>query len=269
MKKTILILFTLILAITYSVQGQLENNVQEFESKLFLDQKKVKKQKPEITVLKRNVLKWNITPMLWNSRNLNISYERVTSNHRSFSVNAGYFVLPTLLSSADSFNIKKSSKNFGFSISGDKRYYFKKRNTGLAPNGLYWGIFGSFHYYEFETSFNIENSTVAKGDLILNGNIGIISAGVELGYQFVFKNNITIDLIFMGPALSTYSGKLGISGNLQVDKDSEYVQAIYDVLVAKFPGIDKLLEEKTIKDNGSLFTFGPGLRYMIQIGYRF
>lgn len=269
MNKTIFIISVLILAITYSVNGQLENNMLDLEGNLFLDQKKVKKEKSEILVLKRNVLKWNITPMLWNSKNINISYERVTSNSRSFSVNAGYFVLPTLLSSADSFNIKRSSKSFGFSVSGDKRFYFKKRNTGLAPNGLYWGIFGSVHYYEFETSFNIENSTVAKGNLILNGNIGILSAGVELGYQFVLKNNITIDLIFMGPALSTYSGKLGISGNLQIDKDSEYIQAIYDVLVAKFPGIDKLLEEKTLKDNGSLFTFGPGLRYMIQIGYRF
>ncbi len=157
----------------------------------------------------------------------------------------------------------------GIHKSGDKRFYFKKRNPSLAPDGLYWGIFGSVHYYEFESSFKIVNSTIAKGDLILNGNIGIISAGVELGYQFVLKNNLTIDLIFIGPALATYSAKLGISGNLQVDKDSEYIQAIYDVLVARFPGIDKLLEEKSIKDNGSLFTFGPGLRYMIQIGYRF
>ena len=113
------------------------------------------------------------------------------------------------------------------------------------------------------------NSSVASGDLILNGNIGILSAGVELGYQFVFKNNLTIDLIFIGPALSTYSGKLGISGNLDVDEDSEYLKGIYDVLVARFPGIDKLLDEKSVKSNGAVFSLGPGMRYMIQIGYRF
>ena len=118
-----------------------------------------------------------------NYKNINISYERVTSNYRSFSVNAGYFVLPTI-SLADSFDIEKNKKNWGFSISGDKRYYFKKRNTGFAPDGLYWGIYGSVHYYEFESSFNIVNSTIAKGNLILDGNIGIVSAGVELGYQF-------------------------------------------------------------------------------------
>ncbi len=259
MKKTILVLASFLLVINFSIQGQSVSNPYVQPDDM---------QGSTKLLTKRNVLKWNLTPMIWNYRNINISYERVTSNNGSFSVNAGYFVLPKI-SLADSFNIERNKKNRGFSISGDKRYYFKKRNTGLAPDGLYWGIFGSVHYYEFETSFKIVNSTIAKGELILNGNIGIISAGVELGYQFVLKNNITIDLIFMGPALSTYSAKLGISGNAQVDKDSEYIQAIYDVLVAKFPGIDKLLEEKSVKDNGTVFALGPGLRYMIQIGYRF
>ncbi len=54
--------------------------------------------------LKRNVLKWNLTPMIWSIKNVNLSYERVTSSHGSFSVNAGYFILPLLGGSiADSF----------------------------------------------------------------------------------------------------------------------------------------------------------------------
>lgn len=253
MKKTILILASFLLVINFSMQGQsignynVQPNDAQNSAKLFT---------------KKNVLKWNLTPMIWNYRKINISYERATLNHRSFSINAGYFVLPSI-SLADSFNVEKNNKNWGFIISVDKRYYFKKRNTGIAPDGLYWGIFGSVHYYEFESSFKVINSTVVKGDLILRGDIGILSAGVEFGYQFVLKNNLTIDLIFMGPALSTYSGKLGIRGHLQVDKDSEYIQANYDVLVARFPCIDKLLDEKTIKGNGRVFTFGPGLRYMI------
>ncbi len=215
-----------------------------------------------------NVLKWNLTPMIWNGRNINLSYERVTSDFGSFSVNAGYFLLPSI-GLLDSINMEKANKQFGFTISGDKRYYFKKRNKRHAPDGLYWGIFGSVHYYEFENSFTVTDSEYAKGTLILNGDIGIFSAGVELGYQFVLKNNITIDLIFMGPALSSYTGKLGIKGDLQVDKESEYIKAIYDVLVAKYPGVDKLLDEKSINDKGTVFSLGPGLRYMVQIGYRF
>ncbi len=233
--------------------------------------KKSAKEKIKDTVVrveKRNVIKWNLTPLMWSYANINFSYERVTSNHGTFSLNAGWFILPSG-SLADSFDIKKDSKKFGFSISGDKRYYFKKRNVGLAPDGLYWGVFGSVHYYEFESTFRVVESKVAQGDLILNGNLGILSAGVELGYQFVFKNNLTIDLIFMGPALSTYSAKIGISGDLQVDENSEYIKALYDVLIAKYPGADKLLQEKSIKNNGTMLGVGPGLRYMIQIGYRF
>ena len=73
----------------------------------------------------------------------------------------------------------------------------------------------------------------------------------------------------MGPALSTYSAKIGISGDLQVDENSEYIKALYDVLIAKYPGADKLLQEKSIKNNGTMLGVGPGLRYVIQIGYRF
>ncbi len=261
MNKIILALSIFILGLGYSVHSQ--------EDKQSQDKPDAKIKDTTYKSLKRNVIKWNLTPMLlWSYKNVNISYERTTSSRGSFSINAGYFVLPSL-SLADSFNIQNSSKNSGFTVSGDKRYYFKKRNTKPAPDGIYWGIFGSVHYYEFEKSFRIVNSEIADGDLVLNGNIGIISAGIELGYQFVLKNNLTIDLIFMGPAISTYSGKLGISGNLQVDEDSEYVKAIYDILVSKFPGVDKLLDEKKIKNNGTVFSLGPGMRYMIQIGYRF
>ncbi len=259
MKKTILliiIIFT-INALSYSQITDISQN----KSNSKIDNTKTLPQK-------RNVIKWNLTPMMWSYKNINISYERVTSEHGSFSLNAGYFVLPTI-SLADSFRIKKNTKNWGFTVSGDKRYYFKNRNPFPAPNGLYWGVFGSVHYYEFESSFSVVNSEVASGDLVLNGNIGIISAGVELGYQFVFKNNLSVDLIFMGPAISTYAGKLGISGDLKVDEDSEYIKAIYDMLVAKYPGADKLLKEKSLKGNGTVFSLGPGMRYMIQIGYRF
>lgn len=262
MNKLIIVLIMLLLGLSNTGYSQAISKEKKESNKSKLDSTDMP--------LKRNVLKWNLTPMMWSYKNFNLSYERTTSNHGSFSVNAGYFIVPILNGSlADSFNIKNTNKNYGFSISGDKRYYFKKRNVSPAPDGLYWGIFGSVHYTGFENTFEVVNSELAKGDLILKGNLAIFSAGVELGYQFVFKNNLTVDLIFMGPALSSYSGKLGISGDLQVDKESEYLQGIYDAIVARYPGVDKLLDEKSIKGNGTVLGFGPGLRYMVQIGYRF
>ena len=78
---------------------------------------------------KRNVIKWNLTPfLLWSKRNINFSYERVLKPNRSFSVNAGYFELPST-GIYDSLNIENTKKKTGFTISGDYRFYFKNRNT--------------------------------------------------------------------------------------------------------------------------------------------
>ena len=96
---------------------------------------------PDSVDYKKNVIRWNITPFLiWDSRNINLGYERTLSPYRSFSVNAGYFVLPSLVQGLyDSLNIERTGQKWGFSVSGDYRFYFKKRNKRMAPDGLYWG----------------------------------------------------------------------------------------------------------------------------------
>ncbi len=249
-KPGFLLIITLLLSAFIYGQG-----ITDYDSLAFKDQR-------------RNVVKWNLTPMIWNASNINLSYERTTSNSGSFSVNAGYFVLPTV-GVFDSINIKRQNKKWGFSLSGDKRWYFKKRNTKLSPDGIYLGVYGSIHHTTFDNSFEVVNSEIAKGTLNLDGRLSIFSAGVELGYQFVFKNNITLDLIFIGPSISTYTTSLEIDGDLKVDEESEYIKAIYDMLIAKYPGAELLFDQKKIKENGTAFSLGPGFRYMIQIGYRF
>jgi len=114
------------------------------------------------SVYKRNILKWNATPFfLWGSKNINLSYERVIKPFRTFSVNAGYFVLPSL-GTFDSINISHDRKKSGFSVSGDYRYYFKGRNTRNAPDGLFWALYGSFHHYQFQNDFEVLNSSTIQ-----------------------------------------------------------------------------------------------------------
>jgi hypothetical protein len=218
---------------------------------------------------KRNVIKWNITPfLLWSNRNINLSYERVLSPNRSFSVNAGYFELPST-GSFDSLNISNTRKKAGFSISGDYRFYFKNRNTNFAPDGLYWGVYGSYHHYQFRNDLEVINSPDVQGMLELNGKLNIVSLGVELGYQFVIKERFTIDLIFMGPSLSMYNTNMTLDGNLTVDGKEEYLKAIYDILVAKYPGMEELIRDREYDGKSAKTSMGFGLRYMIQLGYRF
>lgn len=226
---------------------------------------------PDSVEYKKNVIRWNLTPFLiWDSRNINIGYERVLKPYRSFSINAGYFVLPSLIEGLyDSLNIERSGQKWGFSVSGDYRYYFKKRNKRMAPDGLYWGIFGSFHHYQFENKITVLESDVVDGSLTLGGNINILSGGVELGYQFIIKERLSIDLVFMGPSLSMYANKFKLGGNIDVNEQNEYLQAVYDILKAKIPGFEQLVQDKEITTGGANLSMGFGLRYLIQIGYRF
>jgi hypothetical protein len=217
----------------------------------------------------KNVIKWNLTPfILWSKKNINFSYERVLKPHRTFSVNAGYFVLPTA-GNFEMVNIHRSNNNSGFSVSADYRFYFKKRNPDFAPDGLYWGVFASSHFYQFKNEVFIPDNPAIEGSLGLDGKLNILSLGAELGYQFIIKEKFSIDLIFLGPSLSAYSTKLQLDGDITIDQENEYIEAIRDALISRLPFLDGLIDSKNFKSKGFTHNVGPGMRYVVQLGYRF
>lgn len=218
-----------------------------------------------------NIVKWNLTPFLiWSPKNINLSYERTYQPYKSFSVNAGYFELPSLTKGImDSLQINRSVDKGGFTISADHRWYFKKRNPGEAPDGLYWGVYGSFHHYQFNNVARILESPVISGDLDVRGRLDIISTGVELGYQFIIKEKLSIDLVVVGPSLSLYRTSLGLSGAIEADREDEYLKAIYNILSSTIPGFDELVRGEEVVKRGFNDKLGIGIRYLVQIGYRF
>lgn len=226
---------------------------------------------PDSVKYKKNVIRWNVTPfLLWGLNNLNLGYERIYQPHKSFSVNAGNFELPDLISGViDSVNIERSKNKAGFTISADHRWYFKRRNPRLAPDGLYWGVYGSYHYLRFNNSLSIRDSPVITGELILDAKANILSAGVELGYQFIIKERLSIDLVLVGPSLTMYSTTLKLRGSIDAAKENEYLQAIYDILSSTIPGFQELVGEGKVVSEGVNNSIGPGFRYLIQVGYRF
>jgi len=161
---------------------------------------------PDSVDYKKNVIKWNLTPFLiFSKKNINIGYERVISPYRSISINAGYFELPQFTKTLfDSLEIKNSTDRSGFSVSGDYRFYFKKRNRKMAPDGLYWGVYGSYYHTQFKNDIVILNNPSIQGDLLFGAKLNIVNVGVELGYQFIIKERLSIDLIFMGASMSMY-----------------------------------------------------------------
>ncbi|MCF6170657.1 MAG: DUF3575 domain-containing protein [Bacteroidales bacterium] len=227
---------------------------------------------PDSVKFRKNVIKWNLTPfVLWSKKNVNIGYERILSPYRSFSVNTGYFELPALFTGmVDSLNIQGSRNKGGLSFSGDYRYYFKNRNKKTAPDGLYWGIFASYYHYRFENDITVINSAVIQGNIQFGARLNIFNAGLELGYQFVlWKDRMTIDLIFLGPSLSLYAKKFTLGGELDIDSEDEYLKAIYDILSKSVPGFEQLVNDGEISTSGVNVSMGFGLRYMVQIGFRF
>ena len=218
----------------------------------------------------RNVIKWNLTPMiLWDSKNINLSYERILRSHRSISINVGFFRFPKLTSlNTDSTSIEKDVSRNGFSASFDYRRYFAKRNTRWAPDGLYWGFWTSYHQSNFENKLNATND---QGEFIsvgTKGRIGIYALGAELGYQFLIGEHFTVDLIMIGPAIARYWFDVSLTTAGQIN-DREILDKIIDALIEKIPALDELIDTGELNGSGQLGTTAISLRFMIQIGYRF
>lgn len=228
---------------------------------------------PDSVKYKKNIVRWNITPfILWSSNNLNFSYERVLKPYRSISVNAGYFVLPSLTNGRllDSLDITSNNSKSGFNLAADYRFYFKKLNTGMAPGGLYWGPYVAYYYYQFENNAEIIDNNLVSTSATFGGKLNIVSAGIEIGYQFIIKERLSIDIIFLAPSISAYSTKLTLkSSGLDFNEENEYLQKIYNAVVAKVPGFEELVNDGYSKNSGFDTNIGIGLRYMVQIGYRF
>jgi len=219
------------------------------------------------TTHKRNVLKWNMTSfVLFSKKNINISYERIVKPYQSFSVNAGYFEVP-FDGLFDSLFVDKTTKRSGFSVAGDYRFYFDKRNKKWAPDGLYWGLYGSYHHFQFENKITFINQPDIQGDVSFGGDFNIISAGAELGYQFIIKNRLSIDLVFMGPSIAAYQRKFVLGGN--VNNQNEQLEAIWEALKNKYPFVQALAESGEIVNNEITTHMGFGMRYLVQIGYTF
>lgn len=217
----------------------------------------------------RNTFKWNMTPqLLWGGTNFVFGIERTLSDHRSFSINAGHLSFPKILNEESKLiEFVSTEKNTGFSIAFDYRFYAKKRNKNAAPDGLYWAPFFVSYNYTLSNNINIlDDADVLIASSTLDSKINVLNMGVELGYQFVFKERWTFDMVLIGPAYGLYKAKFDLDVNLQ--SENEHLEAIKEVLVNRFPLLGDLFDEESVESNGNLSAFKPGFRYVLQIGFR-
>ena len=208
--------------------------------------------------------------LLFGPKSVVIGYERRIKPHQSVSVNVGYIAPDAFVfDEYGGYVGSKGSSSYGFTVAGDYRRYFKKRNRGFAPDGLYWGGYAAF------TRFSIENSLVLSDSLgvensssyDLTTGISIMTVGIELGYQFVIKKRLAIDLIMVGPGVGYYNASFEGEGDINLDSDE--AKAVGDFLTDKLPGLGELVNTGSFSTDGGFRVLSAGLRFAVQVGYVF
>jgi hypothetical protein len=101
----------------------------------------------------------------------------------------------------------------------------------------------------------------------LTTKLAVITIGIELGYQFVIKKRLAIDLIMLGPGVGYYSASFEGEGDINLASDE--AKAVGDFLVGKFPGLGELVDTGSFSTSGGFNVLSAGLRFAIQVGYVF
>jgi hypothetical protein len=235
-----------------------------------LEKSSGQEEKPEKKALK-NSIKINLTnPMIFGTDCYVLGYERTIGKHQSFSVNIGRFSLPKLINvNTDAITeLDKSSSSKGFHMSGDYRFYLAKENKFNSPHGLYIGPYTTYNTFTRNMSFSAATESFT-GDLNADFTFRVAAVGFQLGYQFVFWNRVSLDLMMFGPGIASYKIKANLDTTLDPDQESELFQKINEKLQEKIPGYSLVISPGTFEKTGSTNTTSLGYRYVVTLGFRF
>lgn len=219
----------------------------------------------------KNSVRFNLTnPMIFGDNCFMIGYERTIGNHQSFSVNLGRFSLPKVFSiNTDSIkDLTKDTRSKGFHASVDYRFYLAKENKFNSPHGIYIGPY--FTYNSYTRYFDLKANTEAfTGELNADLSFRAATIGFQLGYQFIFWNRVTLDMVLFGPGVGAYKVKASLDTNLDPDTEAELFKKINEVLQEKIPGYSLAINSGTFEKSGTYNTTGLGFRYIVMLGFRF
>ena len=219
----------------------------------------------------KNSLKVNLTnPMIFGEQCYWFGYERTIGDHQSFEINIGRFSFPKILDiSTDSLQeIANETSSRGFHISGEYRFYLSKENKYKSPHGVYIGPYASYNTYSRYFTLTSTNQSYT-GEI--DGKLGfdITTVGFQLGYQFIFWNRVSLDMVLFGPGRAVYKVTRELNTNLDPETEAEFFEKINDALSEKIPGYDYVLQPGSHEKTGSYKTTSLGFRYVVMLGIRF
>jgi len=220
----------------------------------------------------KNVIRYNLSgPILFGfTNNVVVGYERLIGKRQSISVNFGKVSFPKIIEiNTDSISVSKDIKNTGVNFSIDWRFYLMKENKYQTPHGVYIGPYYSYNDYERTNDFSLKRPSGMIDVAHTESDFDIHTFGLELGYQFVLWRRLTLDLLMIGPGISSYKLISRISDNLSSEDNEKVREALKQVLTQRFPGMNFVFEDKQLSADGILSKWDIGFRYLIHIGFLF
>jgi hypothetical protein len=225
------------------------------------------------TVIKerRNIIKWNLTPSaLVGPGSFVLSYERVLKNKNTFSVGGGFLkAAPRTNKYGETVQFFGTVDRGGFDVNADYRFYFKKRNANPVPDGLYWGPYASVYNLNFKGNSEIYMDGQPTNKVALSSQLYMYNLGVQLGYQFIIKDRLAIDLFLVGPSFTHYDFRAQFDADSPIDPNSDFYQAFEKLLSTMLPGSEVILDQIDFSTSGRANTNFIAYRYGVQIGYKF
>lgn len=217
--------------------------------------------------LRQNTIKIDFTGNLIYSNHFSLSYERVVKQSQSFVVTAGYLEFPEIVNFGKNVAREREENRMGYKLGGEYRFYLKKENKHAAPRGVYVGPYFTALGFKSDQGIVYSGSDVLE-DADLRSRISILNFGAQLGYQFVFNDRWSVDLVLIGPSVSKYNFRTQLQGNFNFDPE-DIQNEILQELIEKFPLLEDFLSEDELNSSGRLNTWSLGYKYQFLIGYRF
>jgi len=219
----------------------------------------------------RNTIKYNITnPMLFGWKYNVIGYERVIKDYQTASISMGRIDFPRLFESglADSIGITNQQNDKGFNFSLDYRFYLRSENKHGAPRGVYIGPYYAYNHFSRELTWEL-NTDSHSGEVGTKVNMTANFIGAQLGYQFILWNRLSIDMILMGPGKWLFNMTTTFDTSLSPEDEALLLEQLNEKFKEKFPASDFVFSGEGFEAKKSTNTSATGLRYLVNIGFRF
>jgi hypothetical protein len=219
----------------------------------------------------KNTVRLNLTnPLIFGDKAIVLGYERTLGQHRSISINIGQAQLPKfkLIDIDSSVMLNKSTKEHGFNMTIDYRFYLRTDNKYPSPRGVYLAPYFGYNTMGRSNTWTLNTDTF-QGEVNTDFDFSVTTLGGELGYQFVMWKRVSLDFVLIGPGLASYKLKTKLNTTLNADDESALYEKINDALAERFPGYTFVLDDIDFKHSGSSNTTSFGYRYVINLGFRF